>query len=173
MKEKYKKLLSSVLATGVILTASGCSHNNNNTQNNQTGCNTVTPTYSSKYYTVQRGDTLTGISKAVYGTAAYWDEIVYYNNITNPDVIKEGQQLLLPTIYEMYHYEIRKGDTLSELCYKRYGTSNKDLVYLVAYYNGISNPDVIQLGQTVVFPEIDTLNLYLEASQFNKQPTLK
>lgn len=48
------------------------------------------------YYTIQAGDTLIGISKNMYGTENYVNEICRLNNITNPDNIQKGQKILLP-----------------------------------------------------------------------------
>ena len=48
------------------------------------------------YYTIQAGDTLIGISKNMYGTETYVNEICRLNNITNPDNIQKGQKILLP-----------------------------------------------------------------------------
>ncbi len=47
-------------------------------------------------YTIQKGDTLTGISVSHYGTGAMVREICELNNITNPDDIYFGQKILLP-----------------------------------------------------------------------------
>ncbi len=47
-------------------------------------------------YTIQKGDTLIGISRAHYGTEAKVPEICALNNITNPDDIYFGQKILLP-----------------------------------------------------------------------------
>jgi hypothetical protein len=47
-------------------------------------------------YTVMPGDTLTAISKQIYGTDGMVKEIAELNNIENTDEIHEGQKLLLP-----------------------------------------------------------------------------
>ena len=45
---------------------------------------------------VGKGETLESISKSVYGTASMVNEICKKNNITNPDAIFVGQEILLP-----------------------------------------------------------------------------
>jgi len=51
-------------------------------------------------YTVERGDSLSAISKRVYGKSKYWKEIFEANRdtIENPDLIYPGQTLQLPDI---------------------------------------------------------------------------
>ena len=45
---------------------------------------------------VGKGETLESISRSVYGTASMVNEICKKNNITNPDAIFVGQEILLP-----------------------------------------------------------------------------
>jgi LysM repeat protein len=47
-------------------------------------------------YTIQKGDTLIGISLRVYGTGSRVRDICDLNNIANPDNIQYGQKILLP-----------------------------------------------------------------------------
>jgi nucleoid-associated protein YgaU len=49
-------------------------------------------------YTIQSGDNLSKISKRFYGNANKYPEIAKANNISNPDLIKVGQQLNLPAL---------------------------------------------------------------------------
>ena len=58
------------------------------------------PSPSTNSYTVSSGDTLSGIAKQRYGDEAKWPLIYLENRDTigpNPDLIKPGQQLYLPT----------------------------------------------------------------------------
>lgn len=49
-------------------------------------------------YTVEKGDTLSGISKTVYGSANHWKEIFEANRdqLDDPDLIQPGQVLNIP-----------------------------------------------------------------------------
>ena len=47
-------------------------------------------------YVIQKGDTLTGISKRQYGTENRVKDICELNDISNPDDIRFGQKILLP-----------------------------------------------------------------------------
>ena len=53
---------------------------------------------SGRTYTVKAGDTLTKISQQFYGSANEYMRIFYANRATlsDPDKIKEGQQLIIP-----------------------------------------------------------------------------
>ena len=113
-------------------------------------------------YTVQKGDTLSGIA-AKYGTT--YQKLAEYNGIANPNIISIGQKIRIPgkttaptsttttptpapaqpaseTVYT-----VKKGDTLSGIA-ARYNTTYQKL----AEYNGIKNPNFISVGQKIKIP---------------------
>lgn len=94
-------------------------------------------------YTVKSGDTLSAIAED-YGTTA--DAIAKLNNIKNPDLISVGQVLNIRgnSKETVTTYTIKSGDTLSEIA-QRHGTT----VNAIASANGISNPNLISVGQTL------------------------
>lgn len=49
-----------------------------------------------RYYEVERGDTLYTISQKIYGDASRVDKICEMNEISDPDKIREGQKIILP-----------------------------------------------------------------------------
>jgi len=49
-------------------------------------------------YTIRSGDNLSKIAKHFYGNANKYPEIAKANNISNPDLIKVGQQINLPVL---------------------------------------------------------------------------
>jgi LysM repeat protein len=49
-------------------------------------------------YTVKSGDNLSKIAKHFYGNASKYSEIAKANNISNPDLIKVGQEINLPAL---------------------------------------------------------------------------
>jgi len=51
---------------------------------------------SQKTYVVQSGDSLSTIAKEQLGDARRWPEIQKLNNIANANLIRAGQELLLP-----------------------------------------------------------------------------
>jgi nucleoid-associated protein YgaU len=52
----------------------------------------------SRIHIVQRGDTLSGISKQYYGTTAKWQKILDANRsvLKNPDSLDPGMKLIIP-----------------------------------------------------------------------------
>lgn len=112
------------------------------------------PNTETIYYTVKRGDTLTSIA-SYYGTTV--EEIAEINNITNPNLIYQGQILKILTnsniqgsqTNEMGHtvYTVRRGDNLWNIS-KRYGVTIQSIVDV----NQIRNPNLIYPGQKLRIP---------------------
>lgn len=104
-------------------------------------------------YTIQAGDTLSGIA-AKFGTS--YQALASLNNISNPNMIVAGQTLRIsgnasanvaqPSTNHSSNgtYTVQAGDTLSGIAAK-YGTSYQ----AIASQNGISNPNAIYVGQTL------------------------
>ena len=104
-------------------------------------------------YKVVRGDTLSKIAKK-FGTT--YQELARINGISDPNKIQVGQIIKLPnsTISSSSFptsstktYKIVSGDTLSKIA-ERFGTTYQEL----ARINGISNPNIIQVGQIIKVP---------------------
>ena len=112
-----------------------------------------TPTVTSeKTYTVKKGDTLSEIASK-YGTT--YQVLAKYNGIADPDKIKIGQVIKIPTNGKVstannstsnnITYVVKKGDTLSKIASK-YGTTYQK----IAKDNNISDPDKIYAGQKLI-----------------------
>ena len=107
-------------------------------------------------YIVKSGDSLSGIATK-YGTT--YQELAKYNNISNPNFISVGQKIKIPgnktvtsvskptTVTPTKIYVVKRGDTLSSIAAK-YGTTYQ----VLAKYNGISNPNLISIGQKIKIP---------------------
>lgn len=118
-------------------------------------------------YTVKSGDNLHTIASK-FGTTA--DSLATLNEIGNPNLIRVGQVLKIngtevitapsakPTNTQVV-YTIKSGDTLSEIA-KKYGTTADT----VARTNGISNPNLIRVGQKL------TISTNVKASTSNTTP---
>jgi nucleoid-associated protein YgaU len=81
-------------------------------------------------YTVQSGDTLSGIAHQQLGDASRWPEIFLLNrSIRHPDRISPGQVLTLPvdtpTQPPPRRYIVRRGDTLSGIAQRELGDASR------------------------------------------------
>ncbi|SDC25973.1 LysM peptidoglycan-binding domain-containing protein [Actinokineospora iranica] len=98
-------------------------------------------------YTIQPGDTLTGIAQK-FGTSV--TALAALNHIPDPNRILAGATLRLPgptAPPQTRRYQIRPGDTLSGIA-ARHGTT----VAALARLNGISDPNRIYAGNWLTLP---------------------
>lgn len=94
---------------------------------------------------VRFGETLSSIGKK-YGVA--WQKIAEANKLTNPNLIMVGQKLVIPGKKTApAPYTVKRGDTLGAIA-KKYGY----MVTELSSFNGIKNPNLIQIGQVIKFP---------------------
>jgi N-acetylmuramoyl-L-alanine amidase len=108
--------------------------------------------------TVQAGDTLSSIALQYYGDAAAASQIAAANRILNPDVVFAGTELLLPNregsssaaADAARRVTVAPGDTLSAIALRVYGS--EDYTTPLAAANGISQPDLIRVGQELTLP---------------------
>lgn len=103
---------------------------------------TGTASQESTYY-VQAGDTLSSIA-AKFGTTVA--NLASINHISNPNVIYVGQKIYVgeATQGQSNAYTVQSGDTLSGIASK-FGTTWQALTQK----NGLANPNVIYVGQTL------------------------
>lgn len=104
---------------------------------------------SALYHVVQRGENLYRIGLR-YGVSLW--SIAQANGITNVNLIRTGQVLLIPVpapapMPEPRIYIVRPGDTLAGIAW-RFGTT----VWVITRANGIWNPNLIYVGQRLVIP---------------------
>lgn len=119
-------------------------------------------------YVIKRGDTLRKISKEAYGTPSYSTELANYNSILNPNFIREGEIIEIPSVdtikkckYFIFTdnepiqnevYRVKKGDTLGKICKQHYGSYK--YVDKLAAYNGIANIDSININLVITLPSV-------------------
>lgn len=101
-------------------------------------------------HVVQRGETLFTIAKR-YGTTV--EALVQANQIADPSLIFAGQRLIIPVEQapaprpQTTEYQVQVGDTLRGIA-ARFGAQPE----AIAWLNGITNPDLIFAGQTLLIP---------------------
>ncbi len=103
-------------------------------------------------HVVQWGETLYKIANQYGVTQA---AIMAANNLTSPDRIYAGQQLIIPGAGYEYPsggiYVVVRGDTLFKISVK-YGVSMQSIIAA----NNIINPSRIEVGQQLIIPGVDT-----------------
>lgn len=104
---------------------------------------TVSTPTASKVYTVQSGDTLSGIASK-FGTT--YQALAQINGISNPNAIYIGQVITYQGTAQTssQSYTVRSGDNLSSIA-SSLGTTISHLVNA----NGISNANLIYVGQVL------------------------
>lgn len=95
-------------------------------------------------YTVQRGDTISGIA-AIHGVTA--NTILWANNLTSSSYIKEGQILKILPVTGVQHI-VKKGETISDVA-KKYKAKTEDIIS----YNNLSADGSLQVGENLIVPD--------------------
>lgn len=95
-------------------------------------------------YTVQRGDTLGRIAR---DNGVSLSDLVAANSLSNPDLIYPGQVLVIPGEAPDVKHVVARGETLAKIA-SAYGSS----ILVIAEANGIRNPNLIWIGQSIVVP---------------------
>ncbi len=94
-------------------------------------------------YTVRPGNTLFAIAQFFQTTV---NDILRYNNISDPNSIYAGQILTVPAGSAANRYYVtRPGDTLWTIAQR-----NNTTVERITQLNGLANPNVIYPGQIIL-----------------------
>lgn len=140
-----------------------------NNKNDYNYSNSGNADSSNGYYTVQSGDTLSGIALKFSTTSS---KLAQLNSISNPNLIYVGQRLLVNqssdsnssssdqsssattnTEASAASYTVKSGDTLSGIA-SLYNTTVNQIVSL----NQLSNPNLIYVGQVLKLKNSQTTN---------------
>lgn len=140
-----------------------------NNKNDYNYSNSGNSDSSNGYYTVQSGDTLSGIALKFSTTSS---KLAQLNSISNPNLIYVGQRLLVNqssnsnssssgqssstttnTEASAASYTVKSGDTLSGIA-SQYNTTVNQIVSL----NQLSNPNLIYVGQVLKLKNSQTTN---------------
>jgi S-formylglutathione hydrolase FrmB len=96
-------------------------------------------------HTVGAGDTLSALALRFNGDAQLDRLIAAASGIADPNAVHAGQRLIIPDVTT---YTVAAGDTLSALALRFYGDAS--LHPLIAAVNGIADPNVIDVGRSLV-----------------------
>ena len=140
-----------------------------NNKNDYNYSNSGNADSSNGYYTVQSGDTLSGIALKFSTTSS---KLAQLNSLSNPNLIYVGQRLLVNqssdsnssssdqsssattnTEASAASYTVKSGDTLSGIA-SQYNTTVNQIVSL----NQLSNPNLIYVGQVLKLKNGQTTN---------------
>jgi len=135
------------------------------------------PTIIPKVHIVQRGDTLTALSRKYYNTAAKWKFILEANRtlITRPEDLRPGMQLVIPKLELSQlgaapgaggtptltgralppgtrYYDVQKGDTLWQIAEKTYGDGTAWTKIMAANSDLLKDPGELQPDMRLILP---------------------
>lgn len=105
-------------------------------------------------YTVKSGDSLSLISKALYGPIHLYPAIFEANQpmIKDIDEIFPGQVLTIPEDPTPLVHTVKSGETLGKIARYHYGDSKLYTTIFEANKNILSNPNAIDVGQKLTIP---------------------
>ena len=154
-----------------------------NNKNDYNYSNSGNADSSNGYYTVQSGDTLSGIALKFSTTSS---KLAQLNSLSNPNLIYVGQRLLVNqgsdsnssssdqsssattnTEASAASYTVKSGDTLSGIA-SQYNTTVNQIVSL----NQLSNPNLIYVGQVLKLKNSQTTNLSSSSSSSTAATTV-
>src|SRR5437588_1062569 len=114
-------------------------------------------------YTVQPGDTLSGIAQQAYGDGNQWQTIYNANTQVignDPNLVRPGEVLYIPPLSSSKptpgsNYTVQPGDTLSGIAQQAYGDGNQWQVIYNANTQVIGNdPNLIRPGEVLYIPPL-------------------
>jgi nucleoid-associated protein YgaU len=132
------------------------------------------PAPSNEEYVVQAGETMADIAERKYGDQNKWTVIAKANRSVNPNRMRVGTKLILPSeaatvAAEAAHpetattlqavegaprsYVIQAGDALSKIAKRFYGTTAAASRIQQANPDVLKDPDFLTVGATIVLPE--------------------
>ena len=128
-----------------------------------------TPTSTVQRHVVQRGDSLSSISKLYYGSSGHTDLLARTNGLANPNNVPLGTSLVIPdrgrtatpattprssTRTVARQTTVRDGETLSEIAQRELGSSKAWPKIWKANKNILPDPDKLKAGMTLTIPVV-------------------
>lgn len=128
----------------------------------------IEPPAAEREHQVKPGETLSEICLRHYGDVSLSDELARYNGLGNPNALRAGHRLRLPATAELGRpartdmpppepesrdtYEVRPGDTLTEIAARLLGSSAKWEQLYEANRGVIDDPDRVRAGTVLRIP---------------------
>lgn len=122
-------------------------------------------------HVVAKGEFLWEIAQQYYNDGYQWTKIAEANNLTNPDILVEGQELTLPQLEvkpeiaaavtsatsesdtpQPTEYTVAVGDTLWSISVQTYADGYQWTKIWEANKDKIANSNIIEVGQVLVLP---------------------
>ena len=109
------------------------------------------------------GEPLVSMIESVYGiiTPEILTMIARVNNIQDPFYLTVGDIIIFPelSLFGLSPYldvrQVPPGGTLSSMIQSVYGFTNQELIEWIAEVNNISNPLLLFVGQSIIFPHLE------------------
>lgn len=167
LKEFLKSLraneqkISMILGAAVIVIVGILIYNYFTGVNRQAGLAASTEeSVQPKTHTVVKGEDLWKVSFKYYNDGYKWTEVAKVNNLANPDLIEEGQILVIPelelkeapTSIINSEYMVIKGDNLWKIAVRAYADGYQWVKIWEANKTKIANPNLIEVGTKLSLP---------------------
>lgn len=134
-------------------------------------------------HTVTKGEDLWNISERYYGSGYNWVDIAFANELANPNIITEGQELDIPKVAPKLilgdspvpepeevaittetttnevkeSYSVQKGDSLWKIAEKNYNSGYNWVD--IASANKLKFPFILNVGQEISIPKVEVKTL--------------
>ena len=156
-----------IFTSFLVFSISTIANNSLLTANNNTNKQDVVDTTPQITYIVKPGDDFSIISEKMYGATKYANNIIQANKIQDPNIIYEGQKLIIPKISQkpkgqissistkkVIHttdtYTVKKGDFLWKIAEECYGDGN--MMRNIIKANNLTNIENIEIGKVLKIP---------------------
>ena len=128
-----------------------------------------------RFHDVRSGESLTSICRRYYGDASLLEELARFNDLANPDMLREGRRLRIPDAADLVRgrtgpsasapadhrqastqgprtYTVREGDSLSEIAQRLLGSARFYQAIYESNRDVLRSPDDIRAGMVLKIP---------------------
>jgi nucleoid-associated protein YgaU len=109
--------------------------------------------YITQRHTVAAEDSLPELAEMYYGDGTMFPVLASANHVPAPHVIRCGDTLLVPDLFDVSRHTVYPGDTLREFAVRWYNDDVCDL--MIACANHLAGQGDIEVGQVLVRPGLN------------------